>query len=77
MSMRSRDGSSNEGIAVPTRESQINPGKAGPKGALAEKPPGKPSSGASGNEGQNTRRDFVKLKKNKRAHRLSNDSGER
>jgi hypothetical protein len=62
---------------MPTRESQINPGKAGPKGALAEKPQGKPSSGASGNEGQNTRRDFVSLKKNKRAHRVSNDSEER
>jgi hypothetical protein len=62
---------------MPTRESQINPGKAGPKGALAEKPQGKPSSGASGNEGQNTRRDFVRLKKNKKADRVSNDSGER
>jgi hypothetical protein len=56
---------------------QINPGKAGPKGALAEKPRGKPSSGASGNEGQNTRRDFVRLEKKKRAHRASNDSGKR
>jgi hypothetical protein len=52
-----------EVVAVPTRESQINPGKAGPKGALAEKPKGKPSSGPSGNEGQNTRRDFVTRKK--------------
>lgn len=50
-------------MAMPGRDTQMNPGKAGPKGALAEKPPGKPSSGPSGAEGQNTRRDFVRLKK--------------
>jgi hypothetical protein len=45
------------------KQSQGNPGKAGPKGALEEQPAvrGKtPSSGAAGNEGNNTRRDFVK-----------------
>ena len=41
------------------RITHINPGKAGPKGALAEKPKGKPSSGPPGAEGNNTRRDFV------------------
>ncbi|HEX7114189.1 MAG TPA: hypothetical protein VF193_03575 [Steroidobacter sp.] len=50
--------------------SEINPGKAGPKGALEEKPPGKPRSGPPGAEGNNTRRDFVRLpKKKKRASR--------
>jgi hypothetical protein len=44
------------------KDTQINPGKAGPKGALAEKPAGSgkaPSSGPKGAEGNNTRRDFV------------------
>ena len=45
----------------------INPGKAGPKGALdepaAKKNRKKPNSGPSGNEGNNTRRDFVQLPK--------------
>ena len=44
------------------KDNQINPGKAGPKGALADKPPGTgkaPSSGTRGAEGNNTRRDFV------------------
>lgn len=42
----------------------LNPGKAGPKGALAEKPAGDaPRSGPSGAEGNNTRRDFVRLNK--------------
>jgi hypothetical protein len=49
------------------QETQINPGKAGPKGALAEKPKQKePSSGAPGTEGNNTRRDFVRLPKDKK-----------
>jgi hypothetical protein len=47
----------------------INPGKAGPKGALEpdvqKSIPGttneKPKSGPPGAEGNNTRRDFVKL----------------
>jgi hypothetical protein len=52
------------------QNTQINPGKAGPKGALEEKPAGKtPSSGAPGAEGNNTRRDFVKLGR----HRESKD----
>ena len=45
------------------KDTQINPGKAGPKGALADKPPGSgkaPSSGTRGAEGNNTRRDFVR-----------------
>jgi hypothetical protein len=43
-----------------SEETGINPGKAGPKGALEERPSRKlPSSGARGNEGNNTRRDFV------------------
>ncbi len=52
----------------------INPGKAGPKGALdpkvLESNPGytgqTPSSGPSGAEGNNTRRDFVQLPKGKK-----------
>lgn len=52
------------------RITQINPGKAGPKGALAEKPKGKPSSGAPGAEGNNTRRDFVGQGKSKK-HRTT------
>jgi hypothetical protein len=55
----------------------INPGKAGPKGALdpavQRSIPGAdsktPKSGAPGAEGNNTRRDFVKLPK-----REKNDS---
>jgi hypothetical protein len=47
------------------RITSINPGKAGPKGALAEKPKGKPTSGAPGAEGNNTRRDFVGQGKNR------------
>jgi hypothetical protein len=51
----------------------INPGKAGPKGALDPKVqksnPGytgkTPKSGPAGAEGNNTRRDFVQLPKNK------------
>jgi hypothetical protein len=45
------------------KRSQGNPGKAGPKGALEEPRAmrGKtPASGPAGNEGNNTRRDFVK-----------------
>jgi hypothetical protein len=42
-----------------SRDTQINPGKAGPKGARAVSPGGPPSSGPPGNEGNNTRRDFV------------------
>lgn len=57
-----------------SRDTQINPGKAGPKGAR-EMPVGSqaadvPSSGAPGNEGNNTRRDFVKgprLKRKRKA----------
>jgi hypothetical protein len=46
------------------KDTQRNPGKAGPKGALEEKPAGKtPSSGPPGAEGNNTRRDFVQLPK--------------
>jgi hypothetical protein len=53
----------------------INPGKAGPKGALDPKEikqtPGydgkQPSSGPPGAEGNNTRRDFVKLPRDKRS----------
>jgi hypothetical protein len=45
-----------------SRHTQINPGKAGPKGALGV-PPGStsrpPKSGPKGNEGNNTRRDFA------------------
>jgi hypothetical protein len=49
---------------MPRQPTGLNPGKAGPKGALAEKPKRKsPSSGAPGAEGNNTRRDFVRLKK--------------
>lgn len=54
----------------------INPGKAGPKGALEEKIPGtdreKPSSGPPGNEGNNTRRDFVKLPRRSRREKREN-----
>ncbi|HVF16253.1 MAG TPA: hypothetical protein VNA21_05060 [Steroidobacteraceae bacterium] len=42
-----------------SKDTQINPGKAGPQGALAVSPGGAPTSGAPGNEGNNTRRDFV------------------
>ncbi len=55
-------------IRMAQRITEINPGKAGPKGALAEKPKGKPTSGPPGAEGNNTRRDFVgqgKSKKNR------------
>jgi len=47
----------------PGQAPQMNPGNAGPKGALAQKTRGggkAPSSGAPGNEGHNTRRDFVR-----------------
>ncbi len=55
----------------------INPGKAGPKGALdpavQKSIPGhskaKPKSGPSGNEGNNTRRDFVQLPKDRKGKR--------
>jgi hypothetical protein len=51
-------------IAVMGQDTQINPGKAGPKGALEGKNrKDKPRSGAPGNEGNNTRRDFVRLPK--------------
>lgn len=53
------------------RITQINPGQAGPKGALEEKPPGKPSSGAPGAEGNNTRRDFVGQGRRKKRERPS------
>ena len=53
-------------------DTQMNPGKAGPKGALEEKPTeDAPSSGAPGAEGNNTRRDFVKLAK----HRKESEDG--
>ena len=49
---------------MPKESTGLNPGKAGPKGALAEKPAGKaPRSGTPGAEGNNTRRDFVRLAK--------------
>lgn len=52
------------------RQSQstgLNPGRAGPKGALAERPAGKPPrSGPPGAEGNNTRRDFVRLPRKSR-----------
>ena len=55
------------------RDTQMNPGKAGPKGALAEKRRGKaPASGPRGNEGGNTRRDFVRLARD-RKQRASDD----
>lgn len=52
----------------------INPGKAGPKGALEpdvqKSIPGgskhKPKSGPAGAEGNNTRRDFVQLPKDRK-----------
>lgn len=51
----------------------INPGKAGPKGALdpavQKSIPGagkKPKSGSPGAEGNNTRRDFVRLPKHEK-----------
>jgi len=51
---------------------ESNPSKAGPKGALeddvrGDKQPG--SSGPPGNEGNNTRRDFVQLPKDKKRDR--------
>jgi hypothetical protein len=52
-------GKKSAGIA---NQSQGNPGKAGPKGALAEMPASRgkaPSSGPPGSEGNNTRRDFM------------------
>lgn len=53
-----------------SKDTQINPGKAGAKGALEEEPAGgagkPPRSGPAGNEGNNTRRDFVNGPKNKR-----------
>jgi hypothetical protein len=53
-----------------SKDTGLNPGQAGPKGALEEKPAGKPpSSGARGNEGNNTRRDFVNGPRRKRAAR--------
>ncbi len=53
-----------------SEETGINPGKAGPKGALEERPSGQsPSSGAPGNEGNNTRRDFVNGPSGKRRNR--------
>ena len=62
----------------------INPGKAGPKGALdpavLKSNPGytgkTPSSGPSGAEGNNTRRDFVQLPKDKKDKKRSDDSAE-
>ena len=48
----------------------LNPGKAGPKGALEEKPAGpRPQSGPRGNEGENTRRDFVWLERSGKRRR--------
>jgi hypothetical protein len=43
------------------KDVQINPGKAGPKGALGELPPRKrkPASRKLGKEGQNTHRGWV------------------
>jgi hypothetical protein len=54
--------------------SDINPGKAGPKGALEpdvqKSIPGhskdKPKSGPAGAEGNNTRRDFTQLPKDRK-----------
>jgi|ADGO01.1.fsa_nt_gi hypothetical protein len=54
------------GQRITEMNSEINPGKAGPKGALALKPKGKPSSGSPGAEGNNTRRDFVGQGKSKK-----------
>jgi len=51
-----------------SKESQGNPGKADAKGALAERPSTRdkaPASGPAGNEGNNTRRDFVKRSRKK------------
>ncbi|HSN72190.1 MAG TPA: hypothetical protein VLT59_11805 [Steroidobacteraceae bacterium] len=52
------------------KQTQINPGKAGPKGALEEKPAKDrdepPRSGPSGNEGNNTRRDYVRSRNSER-----------
>lgn len=48
------------------QDDQGNPGQAGQKGALAERAGargGVPSSGPRGNEGNNTRRDFVRREK--------------
>jgi hypothetical protein len=45
-----------------SRRTRTNPDFAGPNAALAERPAGKPPrSGPPGAEGNNTRRDFVKL----------------
>lgn len=49
-----------------SKQPGLNPGKAGPKGALEEAPSRKaPASGPWGNEGNNTRRDFVKRPRKK------------
>jgi hypothetical protein len=56
-----------------SRETHINPGKAGPKGALGLKRDKKPSSGPPGNEGGNTRRDFVQLGKRRKGRASSAD----
>jgi hypothetical protein len=50
-------------------ETQINPGRAGPAGALAEAPDKPPRSGPPGAEGNNTRRDFTRLAARKRPAR--------
>ena len=47
-------------------EAQREPDKAGPKGALAEAPGKPPRTGSPGAEGNNTRRDFVKLPRRSR-----------
>jgi hypothetical protein len=60
---------------MPRQHSGLNPGRAGPKGALAEKPAGRaPRSGPSGAEGNNTRRDFVRGKESKKTDRSRSGS---
>ncbi len=58
---------------MPKESTGLNPGKAGAKGALAEKPAGEPPrSGPPGAEGNNTRRDFVRLPKGDKKGRADN-----
>jgi hypothetical protein len=49
-----------------SQRTQMNPGEAGPAGALAEARGKPPRSGPPGAEGNNTRRDFVKLPRRSR-----------
>jgi hypothetical protein len=48
------------------RDTQVNPGQAGPGAALAEAPGKAPRNGPPGAEGNNTRRDFVRLPRRSR-----------